>query len=344
MSTSKANIDWIEDGEKFALIGLRVHTDPDFGRLDLTGGLTILAKTAFKVPDDFWREWLGTARVEDIEECDLFLVATSSSKSPGVLDAENQLLLRRVGNLFMALNLVSKFTAAAKPSRATGTRIAGGIDVRQFAELDRPVGSIVSDYNPIGEAQLQDAREISTNLQSFDGPWRLDHWRFFRCYGIYHTTRTNLDMLDRIHQFTRCIEGLIAAKQGETKRQFKSRTELFIGPSHHALMGELYEVRCDIEHLHEHKLLSARDRPTRIRLAQLEAVSEWVARSCIAHVLRDPSLLRHFGNADALQKFWARPAAERRAIWGPPVDPYSPLNRFKFEYVGDGELGADSYA
>jgi hypothetical protein len=36
---------------------------------------------------------------------------------------------------------------------------------------------------------------------------------------------------------------LILPAAGKTKRQFKSRAELFIGPGHHDLMGELYDVR-----------------------------------------------------------------------------------------------------
>jgi hypothetical protein len=30
---------------------------------------------------------------------------------------------------------------------------------------------------------------------------------------------------------------------GKTKQKFKSRTELFIGPRHHDMMGEIYDVR-----------------------------------------------------------------------------------------------------
>jgi hypothetical protein len=42
-----------------------------------------------------------------------------------------------------------------------------------------------------------------------------------------------------LHQYCRCIEGLILPDPGNTKKQFRSRTELFIGPKHHVLMGEL---------------------------------------------------------------------------------------------------------
>jgi hypothetical protein len=82
-----------------------------------------------------------------------------------------------------------------------------------------------------------------------------------------------------------------------------------------------------------------RDRPTRIRLAELEAVSEWIARSCLERILLDPALLEYFGSVEALERFWVKPEVERREIWGPPVDPHAQLRGFKFEFVADGELG-----
>jgi hypothetical protein len=334
----KDKSDWIEDGEKFALIGMRLDSDRGLRRLCLPGYLSVLTDAEFELPD-FWREWLGTARVENVKECNLFLLAKMPSKTLSVLDNENQILERRTHTFFLGLILASKFTAFERPILATGSRVAGEIDIRSFGEMDRPLGSIVHDETPIGESQLRQAAEIAGSLQSFDGSWKPDHWRFFRCHSIYHCARANRDMLDRIHQFTRCIEGLIASKQGETKRKFKSRTEIFIGSNFHDLMGELYEVRSDIEHLHENKYLEARDRATSVRLAELEAISEWIARSCITRILLDSRLLGHFGSVAALEQFWVLPEGERRAIWGAPVDPNAPLKDFNFGYVSDDELG-----
>jgi len=44
--------------------------------------------------------------------------------------------------------------------------------------------------------------------------------------------------MDRLHHYCRCIDGLIV--QDEAAAQ--SRTELLIGPGHHDMMGEIYEV------------------------------------------------------------------------------------------------------
>ena len=51
---------------------------------------------------------------------------------------------------------------------------------------------------------------------------------------------TTAEIVDRLHQYSRCIDELILPDAGKTKQQFRSRTELFIGPFHHDLMGEIY--------------------------------------------------------------------------------------------------------
>jgi hypothetical protein len=60
-----------------------------------------------------------------------------------------------------------------------------------------------------------------------------------RCLQIYQEARKLFDPMDRIHQFSRCLEGLLATAPGQSKKQFKSRTELFVGPKHHETMGTI---------------------------------------------------------------------------------------------------------
>jgi hypothetical protein len=63
------------------------------------------------------------------------------------------------------------------------------------------------------------------------------HWRLFRILHLYLEAHTIEHNMDRLHQYCRCIDGLIVSKQGEARKQFNSRTELFIGPRHHDIMG-----------------------------------------------------------------------------------------------------------
>ena len=273
------------------------------------------------------------------------------SASPTVVNHENDALHHRVGTFYRGFVLSKKFNAGERPFLAIGGRSSGGIEVRRFGEIDRPAGSLVADDKPVDEECLEWAGRLAEGLRPFSGVWNEDRWRLIRCIDIYEKARCNLDTLDRIHQFTRCIEGLVAPlKVGQidvggkknnqgTKVQFKRRTELFVGPRHHDLMGELYDIRSDIEHLHEDRHLANFDRATRVRLVELEAISEWIARHCLARILLEPALARHVGSVAALDRFWAKPETERREIWGPPVDPQTPLVGFNFDRVTDEELG-----
>ena len=77
-------------------------------------------------------------------------------------------------------------------------------------------------------------------------------------------------------------------------------------------MGDIYAIRSDVEHLHEHKYLEVFDRATRLDLMQKEAVAEYVARNTPG---------AHHRNAEPVAAFWELGAAaqildiERRSTW-----------------------------
>ena len=73
--------------------------------------------------------------------------------------------------------------------------------------------------------------------------------------SVYTEGRVASQIIDRIHQYSR-IDGVILPDIGHTKQQFRSRTELFIGSHHHQLMGEIYDARSNVEHLHEYRYLA----------------------------------------------------------------------------------------
>jgi len=114
--------------------------------------------------------------------------------------------------------------------------------------------------------------------------------------------------LERIHQYTRCIDGFVTTGPGQGKKDFKSRTELFIGPGHQDLMGRA------VEHLHK---VATSTPYFKIGLTKQEAVIEHIARTTLARILLNETLWQHFTNTE----FCAKPVAERQAIWGPPIDP-----------------------
>jgi hypothetical protein len=62
---------WLGDGEKYALLGLNLKSDQaGFSDEQLSPELAVLTRAAFKMPSH-WREWLGSTRAEEMEDCDL---------------------------------------------------------------------------------------------------------------------------------------------------------------------------------------------------------------------------------------------------------------------------------
>ena len=224
---------WIDDGEKYALVGLSIKVEGPIRAGKVSPHLWVLADTKFDIPPH-WRDWLGTIRAKEVEDCNLLLISKLPSSKPGVLDEENQLLQQRVSNFYVGLLLARTFAPAHKPVMLSGSRWDGEVDIRQQHDFDSPVPCIFRPYPPVEDGDIQLAAQLADQIETL-GTARLKggHWRLFRTLAIYRDTRTVPDILDRLHQYARCIDGLILPDAGKTKQQFKSRTELFIGPRHH---------------------------------------------------------------------------------------------------------------
>lgn len=338
--TGAVSASWISDGEKYALVGLSLKIDEPIPTEMVAPCLWVITNTAFSVPTH-WHEWLGSIRSGQVEDCDLFFLSKASSATPEILDAENQALCQRVWHFYVGLLLASPFAPAHKPVMLTGSRQDGEVDIRQQQDYDSPVPCLFRSYPPVLPGDVRLAAQLGENLGALaTAPLNGGHWRLFRTLQIYIEARTTGDILDRLHQYCRCIDGLILPSTGKTKSQFKSKTELFIGPHHHDLIGDMYDIRSAVEHLHENRYLEAFDRDTRLDILKKEAIAEHIARTSLARILGDGALWPHFANTSALATFWALPPAERQQIWGDPIDPAAALADFDPKYIHDGILGA----
>lgn len=329
---------WIEDGEKYALIALSVNVREAIPLEELKPSLLVISEGDFRFPQE-WREWLGTIHSEEVEGSNLFLFSKMKSLHPNVVDAESQELQRRVWNFYIGLLLASNFAPAHKPVILSGSRVDGEIKIRQQKTLDCPVPRIFKPYPNVEIADIRRAALLGSNLLTWIlHPPPNGSWRLFRTLAVYIAARTTGDVLDRLHQFCRCIDGLILPDIGQTKRQFKSKTELFIGPHHHNLMGEIYDVRSAVEHLHENRYLETFDRELRLSLLQKEAIVAHIARTALGHIVAVEALWHHFANTDSLERFWKLPKAERQQIWGSVTNPMDALIDFDPRYIHDGQL------
>ena len=171
--------DWIENGEKYSLVGLHVKTEGVIPCGELAPGLFVLADKAFQVPGH-WREWLGSIRADEVKNCNLYLFSKMRTERPDVLDGENKELQQRAWNFYVGLLLASPFATAHKPVTLSGARRDGEIDVRQQTDLDSPVSSIFRAYPAVLGKDVELAAELATGLKKIvRAPVTGGHWRLF---------------------------------------------------------------------------------------------------------------------------------------------------------------------
>jgi hypothetical protein len=337
---SADSLTWISEGEKYALVGISVKTEGHIPSGKISPNLWTLTDPTFTMPST-WKEWLGTIRAGQVEDSDLFLLSKEISKTPDVLDGENEDLKQRVQNFYTGLLLASTFAPAHDPVLLTGARRAGEVDIRQEQDIDAPIPKVFCPYPPVMAGDLRLAAQLGEKIGALAvAPLGGGHWRLFRALHVYTEARTSSQIVDRIHQYSRCIDGVILPDIGKTRQQFRSRTELFIGPYHHQLMGEIYDVRSNVEHLHEYLYLETFDRKVRLDLLRKEAIIEHIARNVLARIIGDDNLWPYFANTPALAALWALPSVDRQQIWGDPFDPNEALAEFDPAYIHDGLLGA----
>lgn len=330
---------WIAEGQKFALMGLCIKLEKPIGFQELARNVWVFDNVGFKMPQQ-WLQWLGSLRVQEIEQSTFFLMSKLDSKRPNVFDEEDQKLGDRVLRAYTGLMLSSRFGDAYKPTMISGACLNGEISVRQHQNFDPSIRSNFRFYIPVTDEELKQAGDLGANIDaihkaSISG----GHWRLFRILSLYTWARTLHEQVDRVHQFCRCIEGLLVPKPGNSKKYFKSRTELFIGASHHEFMGAAYDMRGAVEHLHEDKYLHPPDRPKRLDILEKEAVTEYIARMVLRRIVSNPILWEHFANTTALEAFWRLNEAERRKLWGDSFDPMDSLKEYDPKSIQNSQLG-----
>lgn len=328
----------IKPNEKFAFIAMSASVSKDVADIALDEGLRVTT-TLPLAPDDVWKRWIGSVRTEYLEEdCTLFLYASLISKNAGILDGENIQLQGRVSRLFEALTLTCHFSSARAPILATGAHDNYGESLRQIRDILLPLVPGGVHHQELTEEMLREAYALMNAQRDFEQMARYD--RIQRILYIFMYGLREQNPHERLHQFCRCIEGFILADPGKTLSQFKSRTEMFIGPRHHATTARLYEMRSRVEHMHDYEYdTSMPERERRLLVMRMAALAESIARYCVRHFLLNRGLWPHFVTRSALANFWKLPAGDRQAIWGQPSDMATLESRFDASMLTSEMLG-----
>jgi hypothetical protein len=327
----------LKNGEKYALVALRTRAEVP-AMFHASGPPELWASSESPVQlGDHWEKWLGTIRAEGLGHANLFLMAKTRSDSVEILDGENAELKKLVYWFHVGLLLSVRLTTFDDPSQLTGSSYDGQSSVREVGHLSRAAPIVGLTPETVTIDHLARAAAVASALQEWGSTG--GSWRFNRVLQIYAFARANSDPLERIHQFSRCIDGLILPDAGRTRRQFMSRTETFIGPREHALMGSIYDIRSLVEHLREYEFLDPPSRPEREELFRKAALMEHLARHCIGRVLLTKSLWPHFSNPGALEGFWNLPPGARGNLWGATIDLPGAMSEFRGQYIQEADLG-----
>lgn len=269
---------------------------------------------------DYWRQWLGSIRTEELQEATLILMSRSPASAPNVLDEEDQRHKLAAHRFYGGLLISGPVRCKRSPLLLTGQHWEGKPQVRQFAQLSRPEPVPGTPNQWITAARLVVAAKCANVIHSLSN--RGGYHRIFRAIMSFYNGMDSADAGDKVHHFCRSIEGFILPSLGKTKRQFKSRTELFVGPQYHDVMDQVYDLRSAAEHLHDPlPLIEAQtERERRERFLTLTILIEEIARHCISRFLQSPDLHPWYINDDQIAEFWRKSKATQTALWGHPLD------------------------
>lgn len=329
----------IKPNQKFSFVALSVNIDDGLPTaMPFHQGLWATRHLPVAL-DEEWKKWIGTIRAERIaEDCNLFLCASMDSKEPGVLDGENQQLNSAVMRLFDGLMLTGNVNVTTTPIMIGGAYEQGGLTVRSISDLRAPPIPAGVDYDEVTADMVALAYRHMMGRIGFEKTTTYD--RIARVLFIFDNAVSIHSVHERLHQFCRCLEGLILPAVSKTTKQFVSRTELFVGPSQHETMRTLYEMRSKVEHMHDYDWLpDLTERDRRLLVMRRAALVQELARMCISRFLVTEDVWPYYARPDKLAQFWGLPAPDRQKIWGSSFDLNMIDRKFDPAELTDERLG-----
>jgi hypothetical protein len=222
--------------------------------------------------------------------------------------------VRRLDESFFGLLFASPGTPRLSGNYFSGAVHADETDVREMGTVETCTRTPGAPFWALDNAVLDFANEITQGIVEFQH--LAETSRTWRMTTAFHDGAKSGVLGDRLHQFIRCIEGAILPEAGRTERQFKSRSELFIGPAHHTLVEQLYRLRSAVEHLHDPNDF-VKDRK---ELARFAYQSEAIARHCLQRIFTRRHLHRVFDTDEHLESFWNLGLENRQHEWGESLD------------------------
>jgi hypothetical protein len=310
-----------EDKGKFALLAFSTYVDLPETIFRLSDGTWVMR--GVPVPDlGVWKDWIGSIHTDRLKETNFVLFVEEPSDSPEILDDVHQHLADDLCRLFFLMHLQSDLQCE-QPDLLCGSSEHGMPDIRQMRRLPIFYQSKGSRREPITKEWLEDAVMHRAGMMAME----LNQAKFRRVIRGLNILLNGLQQRhgqDRLHQFVRSLEALILPDIRKTRSQFAHRCQTFARPNNetHNLLLEIYDMRCDTEHVHswdrtvQHHPADRREDVCWQRTRQIEHL----ACNVYSRLLRNPALWHYFQTDDMLAAFWKMRDDQQRALWGKPLD------------------------
>jgi hypothetical protein len=275
---------------------------------------------------------IGTDRSSDFRNANLVLMACQRSRAANYRDALWRDLDALVHYLFYAL-LMHGVPKVGQCMTANGGKPGTGPDfVGQFATSPQSYRSPHLPPARITRQTLLSAERIVEGFRYLYAPGRKGEYLSVK-RGLNALIRgwRSYDILERLHQFVRSLDGLMRLPKGRATKQFAARIPTF---GHGATLAkaapQIYLLRNFDEHLtdwpNELAHISATTDRDRL-IALLEAYAEGLAGFAYRTVLADVSLLRHFKDHATIDTFWQ----QHRSLWPSRLDLGEIDRRFAYQ-------------
>jgi hypothetical protein len=269
-------------------------------------------------PGEHWERWLGELAFRPLRTA---LVLTAIANTPGLIinsELQGRLDLVTIGLVLQGVpNYRESFFFA-------GANAAGEAEPRRFSRARVFYPSWKMQPLIVGLREIERAVDLANKLALINQHG--EAWRRLR-RAIDALTKGSAEPKfqdGRLHDFVRCLEGLIAPDQGSTRNQFIHRAQTFACASEAAktALGQIYDIRSQTEHLHmpTDPLPGTTTEERETLLFKRVRQADELARFAVRRVLDEPTLTCTLMDDVAIEAFWHQPDHERVATWGDRLD------------------------
>lgn len=268
-------------------------------------------------PSDLWKEWMGSLWCDAFrraEQHGLYLVVARASTSPDVQSVEEKDIERQCGLLRYGLAIATAYCKCGPGIVVRGTHGRFGRVVNSIGRLPSLPSFPGSKSIQLTELDMQRAGMFAQALTEIPADGRL--WRSVGCFmrGMEETRAPQ-----RLHEFVRCVDGIIMPRIGSSKADFVSAVDSVTVGASHDVLNEIYILRSAEEHLHDPlNQIPGSTQEDRMRiLFERTGQAEAIARYMLSGVLESPGLRKIHELESTAESYWRN---ADRSQWSMPMD------------------------